>query len=136
MGKVFNKGLEEEDKKEGHLRKLKNIEDKNEKQSDKIKDQGERQPNMVNEKKKEPRKVVRLKDQLDYIFTNFSSNFDKFLKLAKDEEKIDYNDLFFEIDDSVIKSYNFLENVGTLYNLLLYLMKMKPYLILQPCRLI
>ena len=136
MGKVFNKGLEEEDKKEGHLRKLKNIEDKNKKQSDKIKDQGERQPNMVNEKKKEPRKVVRLKDQLDYIFTNFSSNFDKFLMFAKDEEKIDYNDLFFEIDDSVIKSYNFLENVGTLYNLLLYLMKMKPYLILQPCTLI
>ena len=88
MSKVFNKGLEEEDKKEGHLKKLKNIEDKNKKQSDKIKDQGERQPNMVNEKKKEPRKVVRLKDQLDYIFTNFSSNFDKFLKLPKDKERL------------------------------------------------
>ena len=114
MVKVFNKGLEEEDKKEGHLKKINNIEDKNKKQLDIIKDQGGRQPNMVNEKKKEPRKVVLLKDQLDYIFTNFSSNFDKFVKLAKDEEKIDYNDLFFEIDDSVIKSYNFLENVGTL----------------------
>ena len=30
MGEVFNKGLKEEDKKEGLLKKLKNIEDKNE----------------------------------------------------------------------------------------------------------
>ena len=30
MGKIFNKGLSEEDKKEGLLKKLKNIEDKNE----------------------------------------------------------------------------------------------------------
>ena len=30
MGKVFNKGLSEEDKKEGILKRLKNIEDKNE----------------------------------------------------------------------------------------------------------
>ena len=31
LGKIFNKGLKEEDKKEGLLRRLKNIEDKNEK---------------------------------------------------------------------------------------------------------
>ena len=30
MGKIFNKGLSEDDKKEGLLKKLKNIEDKNE----------------------------------------------------------------------------------------------------------
>ena len=30
MGKIFNKGLKEEDKKEGLLKRLKNIEDKNE----------------------------------------------------------------------------------------------------------
>ena len=43
-----------------------------------------------------------------------------FLKnLAKDKEEIDYNDLFFEIDDPVIRSYDFLENVGTLYDLLI-----------------
>ena len=30
MDKIFNKGLSEEDKKEGLLKKLKNIEDKNE----------------------------------------------------------------------------------------------------------
>ena len=32
MGKFFNKGLKEEDKKEGLLKRLKNIEDKNEQQ--------------------------------------------------------------------------------------------------------
>ena len=37
LGKVFNQGLEKEDKKEGLLRRLKNIEDKNEEQLQMIK---------------------------------------------------------------------------------------------------
>ena len=127
LGNIFTKRLKEEDKKEGLLKRLKNIEDKNEEKLDEINYQGERQPNVVNEKRKEPRKIVLLKDRLDYIFTNFSSNFNStgknFLKkLAKDEEKIDYNDLFFEIDDPVIRSYDFFKNVGTLYDLLIYLL--------------
>ena len=37
-------------------------------------------------------------------------------------KKIDYNNLFFEIDDkSVVKSVDFLEKFGTLYDLLIYL---------------
>ena len=43
LGNIFNKGLSEEDKKEGLLKKLKNIEDKNEMQLKTIKDQGEKQ---------------------------------------------------------------------------------------------
>ena len=44
-----NKGLDkEEDKKEGLLKRLKNIEDKNKKKLDEIKYQEEREPNMVN----------------------------------------------------------------------------------------
>ena len=43
MGKIFNKGLSEEDKKEGLLKKLKNIEDKNEEQLKAIEDQGKKQ---------------------------------------------------------------------------------------------
>ena len=109
------------------MKRLKNIEGKNEEQLDGIKYQGERQSNMVNEKRKEPRKIALLKDRLDYIFTNFSSNFNSteknFLKkLAKDEENIDYKNLFFEIDDLVIRSYDFLKNVGTLYDLLINLL--------------
>ena len=41
--KLFNKGLDESDKKEGLLKRLKNIEGKNEQQLEAIKDQGERQ---------------------------------------------------------------------------------------------
>ena len=69
-----------------------------------------------------------LKDKLDFIFKNFGSNFNStgknFLaKLAKDEKKIDYNNLFFEIDDkSVVKSADFLKEVGTLCDLLIYLL--------------
>ena len=78
---------------------------------------------MVNEKRKEPKKIVLLKDRLDYIFENFSSNFNRagknfLVKLAKN----DYNNLFFEIDDLVIRSYDFLENVGTLYDLFINLL--------------
>ena len=43
LGAIFNKGLSEEDKKEGLLKKLKNIKNKNEKQLQVIKDQGEKQ---------------------------------------------------------------------------------------------
>ena len=94
---------------------------KNEKQSEIVKDES-----TVADKK--PKEIVLLKDKLDYIFKNFDSNFNcagkYFLKkLAKDEKKIDYNNLFFEIDDkSVSKDVDFLEEIGTLYDLLIYLL--------------
>ena len=66
LGKIFNKGLKVEDKKEGLLKRLKHIEDKNKEKLDEINYQGERQLNIVNEKRKEPRKIVLLKDRLDY----------------------------------------------------------------------
>ena len=43
LSKFFNKGLKEEDKKEGLLKRLKNIEGKNEEQLRAIKYQGEKQ---------------------------------------------------------------------------------------------
>ena len=43
LGKIFNKGLSKDDKKEVLLKKLKNIEDKNEEQLQVIKDQGGKQ---------------------------------------------------------------------------------------------
>ena len=43
MRKVFNKGLEQKGKKEGLLKRLSNIEGKNEEQLEAIKDQGEKQ---------------------------------------------------------------------------------------------
>ena len=43
MGKIFNKGLDEEHKKEVILKKLKNIEGKNEEQLKAIEDEGKKQ---------------------------------------------------------------------------------------------
>ena len=43
LGKIFNKGLDKDDKKEGLFKRLENIKDKNEKQLQTIKDQGEKQ---------------------------------------------------------------------------------------------
>ena len=77
---------------------------------------------------KKSKEIVLLKDKLNFIFKNFDSNFNstgkKFLiMLANDEKKIDNNNLFFEIDDkSVVKSADFLKEIGTLYDLLIYLL--------------
>ena len=128
MGKIFNKELDKDDQKEGLFRRLENIENKikdenkkelkpikNEEQSEIVKDES-----TVPDKKR--KKIVLLKDELDFIFENFGSNFNstgkKFLiNLAKDEKKIDYNNLFFSIyDKSAVKSFDFLEEFGTLYN--------------------
>ena len=43
LGKIFNKGLSKDDKKEGLFKRLENIKDKNEKQLQAIKDEGEKQ---------------------------------------------------------------------------------------------
>ena len=43
MGKIFNKGLSEDDKKKGILKRLENIQNKNEEQLQVIKGQGEKQ---------------------------------------------------------------------------------------------
>ena len=76
---------------------------------------------------KKSKEIVLLKDKLDHIFTNFGPNFNNtgknfLIKLSKDEKNIDYNNLLFRIDDkSVVKSVDFLEEIGTLYDLLIYL---------------
>ena len=48
LGQVFNKGLDVNEKKEGLLKRLKNIEGKNEQQLELIKNQGEKQLNLIN----------------------------------------------------------------------------------------
>ena len=52
LGKFFNKVLKEDDKKDGLLKRLKNIEDKNEKPLDEIQYQGQRQLDMINNERK------------------------------------------------------------------------------------
>ena len=48
LGKMFDKGLDKDDQKEGLFQRLKNIEGKNEKQSKVLKDQLEKQPIISN----------------------------------------------------------------------------------------
>ena len=63
-----------------------------------------------------------LKDKLDHISKNFGSNFNSTgkrnpIKLAKNEKKNWYNNLFFETDyKSVVKDVDFLEEIGILYD--------------------
>ena len=105
LGKVFNKGLDKGDKKEGLLKRLKNIEGKNkdqldaikdegekqldtikyqgEKQLDTIKDQGEKQLDAIAKQKEnklkmvEKDKTVHLEDNIDELFEMYSNSFDK-----------------------------------------------------------
>ena len=67
LGKVFSKGLDESDKKEGILKRLKNIEGKNEQQLDAIKDQGKKQLQILAKKTNQVDdfKNVSFKDKLN-----------------------------------------------------------------------
>ena len=56
LGQVFNKGLDTSDKKEGILNKLKNIEGRNEQQLELIKNQREKQLNLINKSNRESKK--------------------------------------------------------------------------------
>ena len=127
MGKIFNKGLSEDDKKEGLFKRLKNIEnaqknltkDESKKKLEPIRN--EEQSEVLEDKltvvDKKPKEIVLLKDKLDFIFKNFDQNFDSAGK------KIDYSNLFFETGDkSALKSGGFLKEFGTLYDLLIYLL--------------
>ena len=119
LGKMFNKGLDKDDKKQGLFKRLENIEGKiksvNKKESEPIKN--EKQSKIVKDEStvadKKPKEIVLLKDKLDFIFKNFDQNFNStgknFLKkLVKYEKKIDYNNLVFEIDNkSVNKDIDF-----------------------------
>ena len=67
LGKVFNKGLKKEDKKEGLLKRLNSIEGKNEEQLKAIQYQGERQFDIINKQQKSPEAVNKQKDQLKIL---------------------------------------------------------------------
>ena len=134
LGKVFTKGLDEDDKKEWLFKRLKNIEGKikgeNKKESEPI--ENEEQLEAIKDESsmsgKKPKEIVLLEDKLDYIFTNFGSRFNStgknFLKrLAKDEKEIDHNNSFLKQMISLfVKSVDFLEEIGILYNFLIYLL--------------
>ena len=88
LGKVFNKRLDESDRKEGHLKKLKNIESKNE-QLKAIKDQGEKQLQILTKKtdKVVDFRNVSFRDKL-YFRSKIAYN-----EIKEQDEKISYTKL-------------------------------------------
>ena len=94
LGKMFNRGLDKNDQKEGLFKILKNIEGK-------IKGQNKKESEPIDNEEQ----LEVLKDESTMVDKkpNFGSNFNStgkqfFIRLAKDERKIDYSNLFFEID--------------------------------------
>ena len=80
LGKIFNKGLSEDNKKERFLKKLKNIEDKNKEQLKAIEDQGEKQLEQL--KNIDKTKMLKIIDKI-------SEKHDKANKLLLEFKKID-----------------------------------------------
>ena len=124
LGKIFNKGLKEEDKKEGLLKRLKNIEGKNKEQLKAIKDQGEKQLDAIKKnnqlKDHGTKNVVLLKNGLKELIESYPSTFNTFVRnevreLAAKEENIDYKKISQEIFSY---GFNFLEKCGTPYRFL------------------
>ena len=85
-------------------------------------------PDNIEQVKFEYSPLGKIFNKLDFIFKTFGSNFNSawkkiLINLAKDEKNIDYNNWFFEINDELIsKDIDFLEGIGTLYDLLIYLL--------------
>ena len=115
LGKIFNKGLSEEDKK-GLLKKLKNIEDKNEEQLQVIKDQGEKQlEELKNIDKNKTLKIIdnisKKNDEANKLLPKFKK-IDKTLDNAElvctktDGKKYDFN-RFFRPLKFIEKIYNY-----------------------------
>ena len=95
LGKVFSKGLEESNKKEGLLKRLKNIEGKNEEQLKAIEDQGEKQLKAINEQRN---KFITLKSiyKSEINDDSLTKECQKvFKKLEKIESSIDYGSLYY-----------------------------------------
>ena len=75
--------MDESDKKEGLLKRLKNIEGKNKEQLDEIKHQGERQLDAIDKQKEnklkiiEKDKIVYLRNEIDELLEMYPNSFDK-----------------------------------------------------------
>ena len=92
LGKIFNKGLSEEDKKEGLLKKLKNIEGKNEEQLKAIEDQGKKQSEKL--KNIDKNKISRKNDEANKILLDKALDNADFVCTKTDGAKYDFNRFF------------------------------------------
>ena len=88
LGKVFTKGLKKEDKKEGLLKRLKNIEGKNEEQLKVLRDQSEKRP-IISKVKNPNFNSVSFRNFLD------TKSMKVFNEVRNQDEIIDYSQLNF-----------------------------------------
>ena len=104
----------------GLLKRLKNIEGKNEQQLDAIKDQGKKQLDAIKNDK-----IVYLKDEINKLFEMYPKSLDSPSKsllktLAENEDRISCKNLSYKtyFPDSTFHIINFLKKYGTLSSLL------------------
>ena len=101
LGKVFNKGLDEKDKKEGLLKRLNNIEGKNEEQVETIKNE---HLMLVKRLIDDKPKLKGLRYQIDKRDKEQLKYFDDFMKL---ETSIDYTKLYYQSCNKNKDAFNF-----------------------------
>ena len=141
LGKFFDEGLTEEDKKEGLLRSVKNIGDKNEKLLKAIEDKNEKQLNAIEnqERKQFVTKKTETKDNLLYDPNHnfYKYRLSKFPQISSTEPKFDKLEIFYKefiglkfLDAKPGKlnhTFTVLNNASTLYNKELILKYKKAY---------
>ena len=86
MGKIFNKGLDEEDKKEGLFKRLENIKDKNEELLNAF--------NTTNKVSKAPKNESNYNYDSNYTFYEFHKNFKKFKRMSFSSKYDEMNDFY------------------------------------------
>ena len=102
MSKFFNKGLKEEDKREGLLKRLKNIEDKNEEQLKAIEDQKEVQTKIIRRNKTKPSLLKSIYTQEVKNGRIDNDEAKRIFRILEDIDgnKIDYSKLVYRSDDN------------------------------------
>ena len=82
LGKIFNKGLDNDDKKEGFFKRLENIKDKNEEQLQAIKDQGEKQLKELKniDKSKTLKAIDEISKKGEEVYENYCLNLKKLMR--------------------------------------------------------
>ena len=83
LGKVFNKGLDKDDKKEGLLKRLKNIEGKNKDQLDQIEYQGQ---NLLDLIKKQGEKNLELINKQEKQLKEIKNQVKELIKILREKK--------------------------------------------------
>ena len=108
LGKVFKKGLDKDDKKEGLLKRLKNIEGKNKDQLGEIEYQGQNQLDLIKKQGKKNLELInRQEKQLKEIK---NQNKEPIKKLEREKKSEDIVLLKNNLDDSLM---NYELNIGS-----------------------